>query len=441
MPEPIASLTPEQAALLPGVVESWRRTGLATARIDPAAARGAVREFYRAAGLREPRAIICLGSPAACLIARAILASLLRHTRRAFPSFYASFYDRDLHKHLCEDLDEPFSIRVWRATWTQLQQQIGEAQWRPLVAQFSDLDGDQLRSFIRLPDSVAAQALHQLAAPLHELLIRRTFVALRPESGPPVDRTIDTQIQDDFRPNIDRSSIDRRDERRPGAFLRRASFGAWQGPCLTGGGEAWLAALYDFAERIGVQYDTGSKRLWDAYKDCVGNCGWLYAFGSVAFVSDRPSEMHFDAQRRLHHAAGAAVRYGDGWSAYAWHGTAVPGWLIEERDSITPEMIDALPHAHVRHAALEIYGYDRFLAAREARVVAADELHGQPRRLLEVSVGGFPFRIVAVVNGSREPDGTRLRFHLAAMPGDTPADVIAASYGIARAHYREAVRT
>jgi hypothetical protein len=151
--------------------------------------------------------------------------------------------------------------------------------------------------------------------------------------------------------------------------------------------------------------------------------------------------MHFDAQRRLHHVTGPAVRYCDGWGAFAWHGTAVPSWLIEERDSITPATIDELPDPSARQAALEIYGYNGYLAARQPNLIAADELHGQPRRLLEVSVSAFPFRIIEVVNGSCERDGARRKFHLAAMPGNTPAEAIAASYGIAPVHYREAVRT
>lgn len=437
MPEPIASLTPRQAALLPGVVESWRKIALATERVDPASARRAVRALYRAAGLPEPRAVICLTSPIACLIARAILVRLLRHTRRRFPSFYFSFYDRDLHEHLCEDLDEPFSIQVWRATWKQLQEQIGEPQWRPLVAQLSDVIevvhclGDRIRRFV--PDPLSGQLTPQLG----QQLTTATLFTLWREVDTSVQGPIDAQIRSDFW-----RDIDRRKEGRPGAFLRREWWlNAWQYPRLIGGQEAPRLALHDFAEHAGVQYDAKSKRQLEAFKAYARSCGWLYSFDSIAFVSDRPSEIHFDAEHRLHHETDAAVRYCDGWSVYVWHGTNVPSWLIEERASITPTMIDELPDARVRQAALEIYSYGRYLSACKANLIAADELHGQPRRLLEVLVGGFPFRIVEVVNGSCERDGTRRKFHLAAMPGDTPADAIAASYGIAPAHYQEAVRT
>lgn len=441
MPEPIASLRLEHAAQLPGFVESWRNAALATTRIDPATARRAVRELYRACGLRGPRAVICLDSPIACLMARAMLVTLLRDTQRPFPSFYVSFYDRNLYKQLCKDLDERFSTQVWHATWGQLQEQIGEPQYRPLAAQFGDLGGeqlhsDQLYSDLKFAVSVGYHLWDQITPELQEDLVELLAAALS-ETGSQVRDPIDTQIRDHFRRNIDP-----RHEHRPDAFLRRElAFNGWQRPCLIGGQETSWLALYDFVEHIGGQYDAESKRLLEAYKDYARNCGWLYAFRSVAFVSDRPREIHLDAQRRLHHETGAAVRYCDGWGAHVWHGTAVPSWLIEGRSTITPRMIDQLPYAQVRQAALEIFGFNRYLAAREANVIAADELQGQPRRLLEVFVSGYPFRIIEVVNGTRERDGTRRKFHLAAMPGNTPAEVIAASYGIALAHYREAVRT
>jgi hypothetical protein len=433
MPGPIASLTAKQVALLPSFVESWRKTALATSRVDPVAARRAVRELYRATGLREPRAVIFLNSPIAGLIARAILVSLVQHMHRAFPSFYVSFYDRNLHKHLCEDLDEPFSIEIWDATWAQLQEQIGEAQWRPLVAQLSNVDGTAAPIQQRIHGVVGDHLSVQLTPQLLEQLARETLFALRPDAGSPVREPIDAQIRNDFRRNIDR-----RDEHRPGAFLRRAYLRrewleGYQQSCLIGGQEASSLALYDFAEHIGVKYDAKSKRQLEAYKDYAGSCGWLYAFSLAAFVSDRPTEIHFDAQRRLHNATGPAIRYCDGWDAYAWRGTGVTGWLIEQRNTITPQVIAELPYVNLRRAALEIYGLDRYVAACEPKVVATDELHGQPRRLLEVSVAGSPFRVIEVINGSREHDGTRRTFHLAAMPGDTPAEVIAASYGIASA--------
>jgi Domain of unknown function (DUF6745) len=416
MRERIAALSSAQAAQLPDFRESWRKTALATARIDPVAARRAVRDLYRAFELPEPKVVICLDSPMACLIARGILVALLRQTLRlrVVPTRrQPSFYDRNFPKRLCDELDEPFSVRIWHAMWGQLREQLGRARWRPLVALFRDVVELQLYGVMGEPlgHSLSAQLSDQLTPQLQEELVNETLTALWRQTGRALQDHIDAQIRYELSGDIN----DRSDQGQ-GTYLRSElpPGERWQQACFVGGQAASWLAFYDFAERIGAQYEAQSKLRFEAYKEYARGCGWMYAFRSVAFVSDRPAEIHFDAQRRLHHATGMAVRYCDGWGAHVWHGTGVPGWLIEQRDKITPRSIADLANVELRRVALEIYGFDRYLAARKAKVVAADELHGQPRRLLEVEVGGHPFRIIEVVNGSLQPDGTRRKFHLGA---------------------------
>jgi hypothetical protein len=438
MGERIAALTPKQKARLPEFRESWRKTALSTARIDPAAARRAVGELYGAFALPAPKAVVCLDSPMACLLARGILVTLIYHSARRFPSCYVSFYDRNLEKYLREDLGEPFSIGVWHAMWDQLREQLGDARWRDLIAVLKDVvepygfnpPGHALhRSF-------GPQVSDRLAPELRELLVAEIIMALQREIGRLKD-PIEAHIRYEFDYRVNGHSA-------PSwaAYLRRElpPSNRTIGASYAGGEETWIA-FYEFAEQVGARFDRQSKRQLEAFKQYIRGCGWIYAFRSIAFVSDRPAELHFDAQHRLHHADGPAARYRDGSGAYVWHGTAVPRWLITDRAALTPAAIERLPNVEARRAALEIYGLDRYLAARKPKLVAADELHGRPRRLLEVDVAGSPFRIIEVVNGTIEPDGTRRKFHLGAMPGATPAEVVAASYGIAPPHYREAVRT
>ncbi|MGW4487228.1 DUF6745 domain-containing protein [Amycolatopsis sp. NPDC004368] len=40
----------------------------------------------------------------------------------------------------------------------------------------------------------------------------------------------------------------------------------------------------------------------------------------------------------MHAADGPAIAYPDGWRAYAWHGTPVPAWVIED---VTADAVDA----------------------------------------------------------------------------------------------------
>jgi uncharacterized protein DUF6745 len=173
-------------------------------------------------------------------------------------------------------------------------------------------------------------------------------------------------------------------------------------------------------------------------------CGLVATHTDFVIVSDRPRSLLRNAAGRLHASNGPAIEWRDGWGLCFWHGIGLPRdheWIVRTPQLLSPERIEDEPNAELRRVMLEAFGFERYLAARAARVVAADELHGQPRRLLEVTIRGRALRIVEVTNGSLEPDGTHRKFHLGAMAGDTPHDVVAASYGIAPKHYREAVRS
>jgi hypothetical protein len=217
-----------------------------------------------------------------------------------------------------------------------------------------------------------------------------------------------------------------------------------------GNQDAFWLALYEFAAEIGVAYDASTTAHLLAYKDYVLRCGWMYAYKEVAFVSSRPIEIHFDAGQRLHSEVGMAVRFRDGWGLYAWHGLRMPPnreWIVADRAALTAKKIDEEENTEFRRVMLEVYGFERYLAERAATTIDADELHGQPRRLLQVTVGNTPLRVVEVVNGSDEPDGTRRKFVLGAarasdriLPATAHA-AVAASYGISAKTYREAVRT
>jgi len=312
----IEHMTPEQEAALPAFREGWRAVGLSTAPIHEASARSAVRSLYKAGDCEEPKAVITLASPMACLIARAICEKLL---------------NEKLSNNQREVLE--------RQLWGQLFQ--------------------------------------------------------------------------------------------PSYFI--------------GGQDAFWLVFYEYGEYLGAHFAPRTKAHFDAYRTYALTAGWLYPYKSIAFVSDRPAEIHFDAQRRLHSATGMAVSFRDGWGLHAWHGLRVPARLIEAQE-FSAEAIEGENNAEFRRVLLEREyggrsGFELYAEQRKVKLIAEDELHGFPRRLLEVEINGENIRIIEVVNGSLEPDGARRKFHLSALRGNTPHDVVAASYGIAPQHYREAVRT
>ena len=462
MADRIEKLTPEQEAEIPRLRERWRALGSATDPIDADTARRAVHDLYRAAGMADPAAVIVLASPMACLVAHAFIERFvdtelqpdrmhvpLQETREEAIQRHWRQLQRPVGSHLRIQLGEQLKGELSREAKLQLEREIS----RQLGAEIRDPLRTQLAGHLRAPleDQLWEQLRDRFWEQVHRQLGRNFWDRLRAELGghslrgmwaPLIGATVLDRLMEEIGPH----AIDRLWDRFRDQFMRE---GVWRqiGDLLgtqsqfIGAQDAFWLAFYEFSEQLGVRYKSATKAHFEAYKTYARTCGWLYPYPSVAFVSDRPQEIHLDAARRPHSATGMAVKFRDGWGVHAWHGLRVPAHLIEDRASITPASIEAEANAELRRVALEIYGFEKYLAERGATVIAQDELHGQKRRLLEVTIAGAPVRIIEVVNGSPEPDGTRRKFHLGAMPGDTPHDAVAASYGINPAVYRESVRT
>jgi hypothetical protein len=130
---------------------------------------------------------------------------------------------------------------------------------------------------------------------------------------------------------------------------------------------------------------------------------------------------------------------------YAWHGYRLPQsheWIIREPERLTVAGAMSEPNAELRRIMLEKLGWDRVISESRATVLDEDTNHRQPRRLLEIDAGGERLRVMHVVNGSLEPDGSRREFFLGAMnDANTAHEAVAMSYGRAPRSYAEAGRT
>jgi hypothetical protein len=160
-------------------------------------------------------------------------------------------------------------------------------------------------------------------------------------------------------------------------------------------------------------------------------------------VVDFPERLLVDESNRPHCDSGPSHRWRDGFEIHHWHGYRIPddhSWIVTDKARITADAIMTEPNAELRRVMCEVTAFDPIRAI--AKVIAEDvDGNGHPRRLLTADIKGDKIRIVEVQNGSLEPDGSRRKFLLGAMPGATPHDVVAASYGINPKIYVEAVRT
>lgn len=97
--------------------------------------------------------------------------------------------------------------------------------------------------------------------------------------------------------------------------------------------EVSFSAMADDEALVG---NRPAPAILEASWSIARSAGLWWPFANVAFLTDRPSEIHVNAQTVLHREDGPAVVYRDGWSVYAWNGKRVPRAWIMETESVSP---------------------------------------------------------------------------------------------------------
>jgi len=175
-----------------------------------------------------------------------------------------------------------------------------------------------------------------------------------------------------------------------------------------------------------------SPRL-DALPAAIQAAGWWIPLRGATIMADRPARICRDSQGRLHSATGMALQYRDGWGYHAWHGRAVPEWVITAPGA---GRIAAEPDAGIRRCAIESMGWDRFAAdARLAQVGSAAPDPGNPGQHLVLydvpeELWGSHVRVLMCASGTADRDGTRRRYGLTTPAGIS--DPLAAAAWTAR---------
>jgi hypothetical protein len=146
---------------------------------------------------------------------------------------------------------------------------------------------------------------------------------------------------------------------------------------------SWLGFYAALAE-----FGAGSRSL-DGMTMVAKSCGWWWPFAGAVILTDRPVEVHFDDERRLHSERGMAVKYRDGWGCHSWHGVSVPARWIQARSDIDPAEILTAQNVEQRAAGIQIVGLQRMLPALNERVVD-DSGNPDIGQLIELTVPGLP---------------------------------------------------
>lgn len=130
---------------------------------------------------------------------------------------------------------------------------------------------------------------------------------------------------------------------------------------------SWLS-FYDFFKEM---FPEEVKPL-EGQMEIAQSAGWWWPFNDVCLLTDRPMELHRDAEYRLHFEKGPALLYRDGHGLYVWHGIRVPAEWIEDTENMDPSIPLNWENVEQRRAAAEIIGWDRVLDSLNPEVVDED---------------------------------------------------------------------
>lgn len=146
--------------------------------------------------------------------------------------------------------------------------------------------------------------------------------------------------------------------------------------------------------------------------------------------------------RRLHRADGPAIAWRQ-TKAYAWKGVFLPEKFVLQPDTITREVLRGVADARLQDALIDVYahayGHRRCMQELGGVVVhedgagrlwCIDPHHHQSRPLIG------DMKLVEVVNGTSEPDGSRKTYWLRVPPWmRTAQEAVAWTYGMTPAEY------
>jgi len=352
----LKSLTTSQEERLVEFREEWRAIGLSCEPADFKTGDEIITSFYARLGKPAP-IIMHFSSPAMCELAVNFVFGVLKEPKAIYSqlgsqlrSQLGSQLHSQLHSQLYSQLHSQLDSQLYSQLHSQLYSQLDSQLDSQLYSQLHSQLDSQLRS--QLHSQLYSQLHSQLYSQLHSQLYSQLGSQLRSQLG---------NLKSYFLSN-------------------RWGSGHW---C------AW-EAFYLFGHEIGVKYKAEDIALLLEWGRLSQSIGWWAPWDGICFVSDRPREVHFDVERRLHNETGMAVRYSDGWGCFAWRGTSIPGEWITDRKALDAKTAITWANLEQRRIACsDIVGWAKILKELDAKTIDED---GDPLigTLVEVTLPDLP---------------------------------------------------
>jgi len=142
----------------------------------------------------------------------------------------------------------------------------------------------------------------------------------------------------------------------------------------------WLSYYNFFLEECGIK---ACERL-QPLMDLAGNVGWTWFFNGAVVFTEKPVEIHRNAQFRLHNFDGPALHYADGFELYRFNGVTVPKEYADTKaDAFTKEQILKETNADIRREIVRKIGIAKAIEILGAKTIDSENGY----ELLSIELG------------------------------------------------------
>lgn len=363
LPTEIAKLTPEQEASIPLYREKWRTIAFSTQPIDRNKASMAVKAAYAAIGLSEPE-IIFLSSPHA--IGEVLDLENSKQLAQQWGAPVLSWLPNQLSDRLREQLKPQLLV--------ELQSQLANQQFSRLMLVWQDALTIQQKQilaelWLEWQDEFLMQFYQQQQTYWRQQLIKQPGGELFAQIGDfvwtqvgePFSKQLETNL---WKPLVNQPTFQQwfQQWQQPGLLIL-SSVGFVS--AMVQNWQALPIEIIDFC--ISVLNCSYDPKQWSALQSLVTECGWVFPLSKTCIVCDRPRQLRFDSQDRLHGEGEPAIAFEDGYKVYSYQGVILPekygklhphqwqsGWLLEEQN------------AELRRVLIQGIGYSRICQELEA---------------------------------------------------------------------------
>ena len=146
----------------------------------------------------------------------------------------------------------------------------------------------------------------------------------------------------------------------------------------------WVA-FYLYYNLLGARFDENTLKALFLSAAVAQSCCWWWPFENIVIICDRP-KVEWDNDEQIHAIEKPAIKFRDGWSLYAFHGTTIPKeWGEKKEDEWEPEWLLKTDNQEYRRILVEVCGYEKIMHKLNSELIdAVDSM--ELRRIVNIDV-------------------------------------------------------